>query len=709
MLTFSMKDVLIMETLSFINCTFESTEEVSYGASFAMIETRQAWNPDDYRFFGELIFDGLVFTQGVESSEWDVLTLDMLRTTNVVIKNSAVSSTSSFAFYRAYNVSIVDSTFEDSGATFIASSHISVSDTKVTGRPVADYLLGNTEAFFVFIESDPGLPDATAHFYRVNFENITRDPNESEFPLEGGIISVPTTQSSIFSTFNVSFCSFNNVGPGIYAIKSADDRQEIFARSNWWGSSDGPTDRCNSGHGAEVYWNRNTRESHVKYSPWCSNPACQQVSSGSPKLCLTKPQLLSVMIGAIVLSILLVAIIIIVIYCCCRVRHAASFQRVTCIPRAAVELMSPKDIGVLEIPYSTFNPTPKPFTHGGRGDIEQSTIPEAFAKLHLDSDTSIDVVIKFPRLTYVDKAGAIQPLSEEAKEANRRSLCWELYLLHCFNHHTFPELLGYTREKGEYGIVMKRMTRFEPLKPTDPHGIVMLVAKALQFLHSHRIIHGDLKPGNLLYSDEEKKHVVIADLGDSYFIRNDLATMSTPYFGTQGYACPKRAKELSMAADIYSFGKTVFAIYSGLEPKDEYFTAVLTAPATHVIAQSAPKEAKAIAGWIQTIISSCLRTDPAMRPTIAKVIKALSKPSRSSSHDVPETRSTESEEKRPLLTPSQKPASKGPPSHKSTNRASNTPQFVDSELPTRDPSTTAFRRSSIQNELYELEGPNSKA
>lgn len=709
-LTFSI-DAVLTGSLTFTNCTFTSNETAVYGASFAMIETNQQWDTPAQRFLGEVVLDGLKLYHQSEVSHSDVLTLDFLLAANVVVKNSAISNTSLMAFYRAYNVSLQDSSFIRSGATFVATSMITITDVNVTGRPVVDLMSGNTESVFLFYESFPTLSNATVYLEGVRFENIAGDPTQ---PSKGGVILIPATQTATFSNFNIAHCSFNNI-TGLYAIKSADDHQKIKATLNWWGAPGGPNDDCNYNKlGSELYWNRNTKESRILFSPWCSTPSCLNLKSGL-RSCrstvilactialLTIPSLILVALffahwyrtvgrltrliqasedrrkfaelrlgqlqteldatlaivedelsateanvvalkddllleevsridmeselqlaeeSMIVMEDDRLATEVALIEVQDELAMAKTFLRETCIPRSSVEIMTPMDIGVVEIPFGHLKQLVPLETQGGRGAVFQ-------AELH-----SGNVVIKFPRLEDQLLGSAPEPLTDKVKRANRGALRWELYLLKSFQeHHTFPSLVGFTRNaNGECGMVMQKMNAFQPPPDHLKLDFVLLLAKALATLHSHRIMHGDLKPSNLLITTLPKPHVVITDLGDSYFLRKGFSKEPSIFRGTSLYACPTFQSDgyLTRAADIYSLGKTIFEIYTGLLPLPKYFESVKCGQSrTQAVTFSRSNLPRGSTlptefDQIKPIISLCLQDTPAKRPDIDYVISLLS-------------------------------------------------------------------------------------
>lgn len=290
-LAFRVKNSDLTGSITFTRCTF-TCEGVSYGSSFAMLELEQTWDPVAKRYLGEIIFDLLTFEQPHTHRDWDVLTVDMIGTSNVVIINSVISNTALFAFYHAYNVSIINTVFNDSGATFVTSSPILLSSLRVAGSPIVDLTSATSETFFMFYEShNRSQNTATVRIENCNFADIknTRSSWNAKYE-EGGVILVPPSYQvgRFFSKFEVHNCKFHRIDVGIYAIKNMDERQAIDATRNWWDSAAGPADRpgrCNPTSGPKVvrlYWNRNSWTSHITYNPWCTDKLCSQLRHPIP-------------------------------------------------------------------------------------------------------------------------------------------------------------------------------------------------------------------------------------------------------------------------------------------------------------------------------------------------------------------------------------------------------------------------------------------
>ena len=103
-------------------------------------------------------------------------------------------------------------------------------------------------------------------------------------------------------------------------------------------------------------------------------------------------------------------------------------------------------------------------------------------------------------------------------------------------------------------------------------GYIRQVAKALGYIHEQRIMHLDVKPGNVMLRKEDGRAVLI-DFGLSkhYDAHSGEATSTTPVGVSHGYAPLEQYQQggvssFSPATDIYSLGATLYYLVTGIVP-----------------------------------------------------------------------------------------------------------------------------------------------
>ncbi|GLT96486.1 hypothetical protein SLE2022_141030 [Rubroshorea leprosula] len=105
-------------------------------------------------------------------------------------------------------------------------------------------------------------------------------------------------------------------------------------------------------------------------------------------------------------------------------------------------------------------------------------------------------------------------------------------------------------------------------------NVVIEVAHAIEYLHYHcqpAIVHGDLKPSNILLDHEMVAHV--GDFGLARFLISSEKTSSLGIKGTIGYVAPEYGMggKASMAGDVFSFGILLLEMITGKRPTDAIF------------------------------------------------------------------------------------------------------------------------------------------
>ena len=103
--------------------------------------------------------------------------------------------------------------------------------------------------------------------------------------------------------------------------------------------------------------------------------------------------------------------------------------------------------------------------------------------------------------------------------------------------------------------------------------IALQGAAALSYCHNFNILHKDIKPSNFFFRNSDHEQLVLGDFGISSMLENDGKSHRTSQARTPIYAAPEMYSdvidgvvEITPAADFYSLGITLFALWIGDNP-----------------------------------------------------------------------------------------------------------------------------------------------
>lgn len=100
------------------------------------------------------------------------------------------------------------------------------------------------------------------------------------------------------------------------------------------------------------------------------------------------------------------------------------------------------------------------------------------------------------------------------------------------------------------------------------HLIAVGIARGITFLHSLEMVHGDIKPQNVLFDADFEAHLSEFGLDRLTFPTPIEASTSTPSIGTVGYVAPEvvLTGQVTREGDVYSFGIVLLEILTGKKP-----------------------------------------------------------------------------------------------------------------------------------------------
>ena len=103
-------------------------------------------------------------------------------------------------------------------------------------------------------------------------------------------------------------------------------------------------------------------------------------------------------------------------------------------------------------------------------------------------------------------------------------------------------------------------------------SILKEVGSAIHYMHSHKMLHLDLKPKNVMLDKEGKSFLIDFGLSKQYTDNGEPESSTTIGAGTPGYAPIEQANYITEGSfpttlDVYALGATFFKMLSGNKPQ----------------------------------------------------------------------------------------------------------------------------------------------
>jgi tRNA A-37 threonylcarbamoyl transferase component Bud32 len=144
------------------------------------------------------------------------------------------------------------------------------------------------------------------------------------------------------------------------------------------------------------------------------------------------------------------------------------------------------------------------------------------------------------------------------------------------------------------------------------------LAEALQAIHSHGLVHRDLKPGNILIAADGPR---VIDFGISRTTDGTVLTATRMTIGTPAYMSPEQAEgnAVGPASDVFSLGSVLAFAATGAAPfggGGEMF-----AIAYRVV--NGEPDLTRVPAPLRPLIGACLAKNPADRPALSELMHAV--------------------------------------------------------------------------------------
>jgi len=236
-------------------------------------------------------------------------------------------------------------------------------------------------------------------------------------------------------------------------------------------------------------------------------------------------------------------------------------------------------------------------------------------------------VVYLARDERLERDVALKVLSQRAMtESGRRRFKREALALSRNNHPNIATIHDFNNQDGLDYLVMEYIagrTLSEyllngPLSGDETIALGCQLADGLAFAHSKGVVHGDLKPGNILVTTDGRLKILdfglarVAAVGE---MTTQTMTDQAGFGGTLPYMAPEQIRgQLSNArTDIYAAGAVLYEMATGHRP----FVATNDAALMTAILDGKPDPPTdtnpQVSAGLNTIVMKALDLDPALR------------------------------------------------------------------------------------------------
>jgi serine/threonine protein kinase len=208
------------------------------------------------------------------------------------------------------------------------------------------------------------------------------------------------------------------------------------------------------------------------------------------------------------------------------------------------------------------------------------------------------------------------------------------HILHFYGVCRFEKGLGLVMEVAENGSLFDYMRQLAVGKAETSTArkymtnYMVDIADGLDYLHSRGILHGDLKPANVLLLGGSAK---LCDFGLSRKWPSQNLDLGTSFqgCGTQGFMAPELLDKIVLASvlspklDIWALGCTIWAMVELRMPFQDESPSIFWVANFYKTGNRLPCMG---GGWslnLRQLVQACWHSDAAKRPTAKSCLKSL--------------------------------------------------------------------------------------
>ncbi|MCA1599740.1 MAG: serine/threonine protein kinase, partial [Chloroflexi bacterium] len=237
--------------------------------------------------------------------------------------------------------------------------------------------------------------------------------------------------------------------------------------------------------------------------------------------------------------------------------------------------------------------------HGGMAIVYKAYQPE------LDRI----VAIKIPLPAFVDDADFRSCFEREARLVARLRHPHIVGIYSVGDEEGVPYLvMEYLQGQTLHTVLRQRVHAGALYTPAEALALLTPIASALDYAHTSGVIHGDLKPENIILTANGP---VITDFGLAKLVQEEAASASV-VMGTPSYMSPEQiqAETIDRRSDVYALGILLYELLTGKVP--------FTGPTSSAVAQAHLSQPPPALATRQPRLAATPLLDEIVRRAVAK-------------------------------------------------------------------------------------------
>ncbi len=175
------------------------------------------------------------------------------------------------------------------------------------------------------------------------------------------------------------------------------------------------------------------------------------------------------------------------------------------------------------------------------------------------------------------------------------------------------------------GSTLDQLSREGALSDREVGEIGADLCEALDHAHSRAVIHRDIKPQNVLVTEEGEPRAKLMDFGVARLADASALTAPGAVVGTLAYMAPEQAEgcsEIGPEADVYSLALTLYECWAGENP-NRRATPAATARAIGGRARPLRRTRPDLPRELSATVDGCLAPRPSHRPSLEELGAAI--------------------------------------------------------------------------------------